>query len=170
VIVRALALLGAWALLGAIALAQPADVEGFGEARLGMTVEELRAALGGALVVEVEGNGELRLGMHVVLGRTPLPAQLLVTAGAGLTEIRIGPDAVPFSRERDAEAIETELRQMFGHNLWAYGSDEKMPGKRLKVRDLTWTFPSATVAFRHRLEETPAGVTDELSPTIARAP
>jgi hypothetical protein len=121
----------------------------------------MRAALGATLLVDttVAPPG---YGMHVGLGRTPLPAELVITVGA-LTEIRIGPDPVAFSRERDAEAIESELRFQYGQNVYADGLDQRTAQGRRKVRELTWTFASATVVFRYVLEESAAGVADDLS-------
>lgn len=157
----------AWALLSGAAAAQPADVHGFGDIRLGMTAAELRGQLRDALQVETTAVRP-RYTTHVILGRLPRAAEIVMAPDGGVAQVRIGPDVVGFSRERDAEAIESELRQSYGHNAWVAEQNEATVRGRTKMRELTWTFPSAIVEFRHRLEESAAGVRDELSLILSR--
>lgn len=153
----------------AFALAQPADVAGWNNTRWGMNPEQLRAALGPALLAEPNQIGLVRYSIKdVVIGGVSFDAHLLVNP-IGLTDVAFGSGFVNRAREAEAAGVEAALRAQYGNDPEVIDKESAAPGgDRSVYRELNWRFPSTTVRFLHNLEISPTATNDHLSVTFSR--
>ncbi len=148
-----------------LALAQPADVAGWEQARWGMNAEQLKAALGPALI-----EGRTQIGLPLYTAETKfagltLPVQFTLTPGRGLTEVRVGGAWVEHEREAEAAAIEAALFAAYGQPQANLVSDQRTPqGGREVSKVYSWNFPTTVVSYRRGFTTGGAeGVQDLLS-------
>lgn len=167
-ILRALILIGALA-AGVAQAQQVPDIAGWNNTRWGMNPEQLRTALGPALLAEQSQIGLVRYSMKdVSIGGVPFDVHLLVNP-IGLTDVAFGSGFVNRARDTEAAAVEAALRAQYGNDPEVIDKESMTPGDGRSVyRELNWRFPSTTVRFLHNLEISSAATNDHLSVTFSR--
>lgn len=149
--------------------AQPADIAGWNNTRWGMNAEQLRTALGPALLAETNAIGLVRYSMQgVAIGAVPFDVQLLVNP-IGLTDVVFGSGFVNRSREAEAAAVEAALRAQYGNEPEVIDRQSATADGRSVYRELNWRFASSTVRFLHNLETSAGTTNDHLSVAFSRA-
>lgn len=127
----------------------PVDIAGWEQTRWGMNAEQLKAALGPALV---EARSQLGLPIYTAessFAGLKLPAQFTLTPGRGLTEVRLGSGWVGYEREAEANAVEAALVAAYGPPIANQVSDQRTAqGARELTKVFSWNFPSTIVSYR----------------------
>lgn len=141
------------------------DVAGWESTRWGMSADELAAVLGARFVAARNQIGLLRYSVSeaIVGGVSFTPVMLTLSPGRGLTEVRLGTGWVNHSRNNEAAAIESALRNAYGPPHSVQINEEPGPDGVATARNVGWNFPTTSIALRHWYSTTPAGVQDLLS-------
>jgi hypothetical protein len=143
------ALFLALCLASRLGLAQPVDVAGWEQTRWGMTAEQLRQALGPALVEERSQIGQPIYTTEAKLGGLTLPVRFTLTPGRGLTEVRLGGGWVGYEREQESAAAEAALVTAFGPPQANQVNEQRLPqGGREVSKVYSWSFPNTVVSYR----------------------